>query len=113
MRRTTALVTLTLTTALLGAAAPSRASGLDLRLGAFFPRAESNLFSDAAELYFVDPKKDFRGFTGGIEYNTKLVDNPGLVNLDPLAAWFFKMKVDDLGVLDDFMDEDEYNDLIG
>jgi opacity protein-like surface antigen len=75
VRRTTALVTLTLTTALLGAAAPSRASGLDLRLGGFFPRAESNLFSDAAQLYFVDPKKDFRGFTGGIEYNTRLVDN--------------------------------------
>jgi glycine cleavage system H protein len=36
------------------------------------------------------------------------------VNEDPLgAAWFFKMKVDDLSVLDEFMDEDEYNDLIG
>ena len=46
--------------------------------------------------------------------NTKLVDNPGLVNEDPLgAAWFFKIKVDDLSVLDDLMDEDEYNDLIG
>ena len=75
MRRTPALVTLALTTAMLGAAAPSHASGLDLRLGAFFPSAKSNLFSDAAELYFVDPKKDFRGFTGGIEYNTQLVDN--------------------------------------
>ncbi|TXH98598.1 MAG: glycine cleavage system protein H, partial [Pseudorhodobacter sp.] len=26
--------------------------------------------------------------------------------------WFFKMKLDDLSVLDQFMDEDEYNDLI-
>jgi glycine cleavage system H protein len=35
------------------------------------------------------------------------------VNEDPFgAAWFFKMKVDDLSVLDDFMDEDEYADLI-
>ena len=75
VRRTTALVTMALTIALLGAAAPSQASGLDLRLGGFFPSAESNLFSDAKELYFVDPKKDFRGFTGGIEYNTRLVDN--------------------------------------
>jgi glycine cleavage system H protein len=49
-----------------------------------------------------------------VAINEKLVDNPGLVNEDPLgAAWFFKIKVDDLSVLDDLMDEDEYNDLIG
>ena len=49
-----------------------------------------------------------------VEVNDKLADNPGLVNEDPLgAAWFFKMKLDDLSVLDDFMDEDEYNELIG
>jgi glycine cleavage system H protein len=49
-----------------------------------------------------------------VAVNQKLVDNPGLVNADPTgAAWFFKLKVDDLGVLDQFMDEDEYQDLIG
>jgi glycine cleavage system H protein len=49
-----------------------------------------------------------------VEVNEKLVDNPGLVNTDPTgAAWFFKMKIDDLAVLDQFMDEDEYLDLIG
>jgi glycine cleavage system H protein len=49
-----------------------------------------------------------------VAVNEKLVDNPGLVNEDPLgAAWFFKMKIDDLSVLDELMDEDEYNDLIG
>ena len=49
-----------------------------------------------------------------VAVNQKLVDNPGLVNEDPTgAAWFFKMKLDDLSVLDQFMDEDEYNDLIG
>jgi glycine cleavage system H protein len=49
-----------------------------------------------------------------VAVNQKLVDNPGLVNADPTgAAWFFKLKVDDLSVLDDFMDEDEYQDLIG
>jgi glycine cleavage system H protein len=48
-----------------------------------------------------------------VEVNDKLADKPGLVNEDPLgAAWFFKLKVDDLSVLDEFMDEDEYNDLI-
>jgi glycine cleavage system H protein len=29
------------------------------------------------------------------------------------AGWFFKMKVDDMSVIDDFMDEDEYMDMIG
>ena len=49
-----------------------------------------------------------------VAVNEKLVDNPGLVNEDPTgAAWFFKVKIDDLAVLDDFMDEDEYNELIG
>ncbi len=49
-----------------------------------------------------------------VAVNGKLVDNPGLVNEDPTgAAWFFKLKVDDLSVLDQFMDEDEYQDLIG
>ncbi len=49
-----------------------------------------------------------------VEVNEALSDNPGLVNEDPTgAAWFFKMKLDDLSVLDQFMDEDEYNELIG
>ncbi len=49
-----------------------------------------------------------------VEVNEKLVDNPSLVNEDPTgAAWFFKVKVDDLAVLEAFMDEDEYADLIG
>jgi glycine cleavage system H protein len=48
-----------------------------------------------------------------VEVNDKLADKPGLVNDDPTgAAWMFKIKVDDLSVLDEFMDEDEYNDLI-
>ena len=49
-----------------------------------------------------------------VEVNAKLVDNPGLVNVDPTgAAWFFKLRLDDLAVLDQFMDEDEYNEMIG
>ena len=49
-----------------------------------------------------------------VAVNQKLVDNPALVNEDPLgAAWFFKLRVDDLAVLDDLMDEDEYADFIG
>jgi glycine cleavage system H protein len=49
-----------------------------------------------------------------VAVNDALVDTPALVNEDPTgSAWFFKIKVDDLSVLDQFMNEDEYNDLIG
>lgn len=49
-----------------------------------------------------------------VEVNEKLADAPGLVNEDPTGvAWFFKMRLDDMSVLDQFMDEDEYADLIG
>jgi len=49
-----------------------------------------------------------------VEVNEKLADKPGLVNDDPTGTgWMFKMKVDDLSVIDQFMDEDEYQDLIG
>ncbi len=49
-----------------------------------------------------------------VEVNTPLTDNPGLVNEDPTGdAWFFKMKVEDLSVLDELMDEAAYNTFIG
>ncbi len=49
-----------------------------------------------------------------VAVNSKLADNPALVNEDPTgAAWFFKLRIDDLSVLDDFMDEDEYAEMIG
>lgn len=48
-----------------------------------------------------------------VEINDKLVDNPGLVNEDPTGdAWFFKMRIEDMSALDEFMDEDEYAELI-
>jgi len=49
-----------------------------------------------------------------VEVNAALTETPSLVNEDPLGdAWFFKMKVDDLSVLDDLMTEDEYKDFLG
>ena len=49
-----------------------------------------------------------------VAVNDALSDTPALVNEDPTgSAWFFKIKVDDLSIMDQFMDEDEYNDLIG
>lgn len=48
-----------------------------------------------------------------VEVNEALVDEPGKINEDPEgAAWFFKMKVEDLSALDDYMDEKEYKDFI-
>jgi glycine cleavage system H protein len=48
-----------------------------------------------------------------VEINEAIVDEPSKVNEDPLGeAWFFKMKVDDLAALDQFMDEDEYKDMV-
>ena len=48
-----------------------------------------------------------------VEVNDALSDNPALVNEDPMgAAWFFKMRVDDLSVIDAFMDEEEYQEHI-
>lgn len=48
-----------------------------------------------------------------VEVNPKVSDSPGLVNEDPLGAgWFFRMKVDDLAVLDGLMNEDEYAEMI-
>lgn len=49
-----------------------------------------------------------------IEVNGDIVDNPGAVNEDAEgAAWFLKVRVDDTAQLDDYMDEDAYNDMIG
>lgn len=49
-----------------------------------------------------------------VEVNETLADNPGLVNEDPQGdAWFFKMKVEDLATMDDYMDEAAYKEFIG
>ena len=45
--------------------------------------------------------------------NDPLTDDPGKVNEDPEGeAWFFKIKVEDLSDLDDYMDDAEYKDFI-
>lgn len=47
-----------------------------------------------------------------VEVNEELADAPSTVNDDPLGAWFFKMKIDDLSALDGFMTEAEYKALV-
>ncbi|MCB5200802.1 glycine cleavage system protein GcvH [Loktanella sp. TSTF-M6] len=49
-----------------------------------------------------------------VEVNTTLNDNPGLVNDDPIGdGWFFKMSVEDMSQLDEYLDEAAYKKLIG
>ena len=49
-----------------------------------------------------------------VEVNDALIENPGMVNDDPTGdGWFFKMKVEDTSVIDDFMDEAGYKEFIG
>lgn len=59
---------------MLSAPASTFASGLELRLGGFGPRGHSDLFDDVNELFAVG-RRDFRGFTGGIEYSLGLNDH--------------------------------------
>ena len=49
-----------------------------------------------------------------VEVNGRLSDEPALVNEDPTgAAWFFRMKVDDPGAVDAYMDEAAYKAMVG
>jgi hypothetical protein len=58
------------------------ASGIEARLGGFFPHAKSDLFADDADLYTADPTKatpprlrarDWAGLYGGAEYSFNVV----------------------------------------
>ena len=48
-----------------------------------------------------------------VAINDSIVDEPELVNSDPLdKGWFFKMKVADVSVVDEYMDEAAYKAMI-
>jgi glycine cleavage system H protein len=49
-----------------------------------------------------------------VEVNEALVAEPSKVNEDAIGdAWFFKMQIEDMSVLDDLMSEAEYKKFIG
>ena len=49
-----------------------------------------------------------------VAVNEMLVDEPSKVNDDPMGdAWFFKIKPSDPSQMDDYLNEDAYNKLIG
>lgn len=43
-----------------------------------------------------------------LEVNEDLVDNPRLINNDPLNAWIIRVKINDMAELDSLMDSDAY-----
>ena len=43
-----------------------------------------------------------------VEINEELVDNPKLINNDPLNAWIVKVKINDFAELDGLMDTAAY-----
>lgn len=59
---------------LLAVPATASAASLQLRIGGFMPRADSNLFRDDTELYTVD-KDDWQGVTGGAEFTFEPSDH--------------------------------------
>ncbi|SEO82410.1 glycine cleavage system H protein [Salinihabitans flavidus] len=49
-----------------------------------------------------------------VEVNDVIVTDPGKVNEDPMGdAWFFKIKVEDMSQLDEYLDEAAYKKLVG
>jgi len=49
-----------------------------------------------------------------LEVNSRLIDEPELVNSDPLGeGWFIKISVKNMGELDQLMDTSKYNEYIG
>ena len=66
---------------------------------------------EAATVESVKDASDvYSPLTGEVtEVNKAIVDDPALVNSDPLgAAWFFKLKIEQTGELSDLMDDTEY-----
>ena len=48
-----------------------------------------------------------------LSVNTSLEDKPEAINFDPTdTGWFFKLAPDDAGELDQYMDEDTYQEFI-
>jgi hypothetical protein len=72
VRRATLIISLA--SVLSTGAGSAFAQGLDLRIGAFFPRGEETLFQDVRELYLVE-KSDFNDVFGGVEYNHVIAPN--------------------------------------
>lgn len=70
----------------------------------------------AAVVESVKAASDVYAPVGGevVEINPAIVENPKLVNDDPMGkGWFAKLKLADAGQIEELMDEQSYRALIG
>ena len=70
----------------------------------------------AATLESVKAASDIYAPLAGeiIEVNGAIVDDPAIVNSDPMGeGWFFKLKLADPSAADALMDEDAYKTMVG
>ena len=78
--------------------------------------AEFEMGDTAATLESVKAAADVYAPLAGkiVESNQAIVDDPSIVNSDPMGeGWFFKLKLADPSAADALMDEDAYKALIG
>jgi glycine cleavage system H protein len=71
--------------------------------------------SEAAVIESVKAAGEIKTAIGGevLAVNNTLADKPEAVNLDPTdSGWFFKLAPDDVDELDQFMDEETYQEFI-
>ena len=71
--------------------------------------------SEAAVIESVKAAGEIKAAIGGeiLSVNNSLEDKPEAVNFDPTdSGWFFKLAPDDVGELDQYMDEDAYQEYI-
>ena len=71
--------------------------------------------SEAAVIESVKAAGEIKAAIGGevIAVNNALESKPEAVNFDPIdSGWFFKLAPDDVDELDQFMDEDAYQEFI-
>jgi glycine cleavage system H protein len=71
---------------------------------------------DAATIESVKAASDILAPLDGeiVEVNADIVENPTLVNEDPMGkGWFFRLKLSDVSDMDGLLDEDAYKALIG
>jgi len=81
------------------------------------PKVDSDLEqgAEAAVIESVKTASDIMMPIAGhiVEINENLIDAPGTVNEDALGdGWFFRMRVEDPGVLDQLMDAAGYQEFI-
>ncbi|MDO5094827.1 MAG: glycine cleavage system protein GcvH [Propionibacteriaceae bacterium] len=74
--------------------------------------------SKGDEVVVIDSSKAASGICAPVDgvitaVNAEIVEHPELVNEDPAAQWFFRIRPANIADLDELLDEDAYQALIG